>query len=277
MKIDAHQHFWKFNPVRDAWITEEMAVLRNDFLPQDLKPLLDASGFDGCVAIQADQSLEETRFLLDLAREFDFIKGVVGWVDLCADNIEEQFEILRPEHQLSGFRHIIQAEPPAFFTRPDFLRGIRALGKHGYTYDILIFPEHLPETVSFVQAFPDQKFVIDHLAKPHIKAGTMAEWAPYMKELAACNNVWVKLSGMVTEADWKTWQPQDLHPYLDSMMETFGPKRLMYGSDWPVCLLAADYQGQLSVVKNYIIRLSAEEQKAVMGGNALEFYGISID
>jgi L-fuconolactonase len=277
MKIDAHQHFWKFDPVRDAWISEDMAVIRRDFYPEDLQPVLEAAGMDGCVAVQADQSLQETRFLLDLAAKHDFIKAVVGWVDLCADDLEEHLGKLEAEQKLAGFRHIIQAEPPAFFSRTDFRNGIRCLGKHDFTFDILIFPQHLPEALSFVKAFPNQKFVIDHLAKPHIKAGSMKEWRPFMQEMAQCDNVWVKLSGMVTEADWKAWKQEDMRPYLDVLLEHFGPSRLMYGSDWPVCLLAADYQRQMAVVVDYISSLSEPEQALIMGNNAREFYGISND
>jgi L-fuconolactonase len=275
MRIDAHQHFWKFDPVRDAWIDDSMRVIRRDFYPEHLKPLLDEHGIDGCVAVQADQSNEETRFLCDLASKNDFIKAVVGWVDLRSDDIEAQLEALKEQSKLVGFRHIVQAEPPAVLYHDGFRRGIAALKKHHFTYDILIFTDHLPATIDFVNAFPEQLFVIDHMAKPKIKTAEIKEWAVHMKKLATYPNVFCKLSGMVTEADWHGWKSEDLKPYMELVLETFGPHRLMYGSDWPVCLLAAEYKTQLEVVQNFISTLSQDEQKMIMGGTARRFYGIS--
>ena len=268
MKIDAHQHFWQFDPVRDAWITEgSMSVIRRDFLPNDLQPILQQNGIDGCVAVQADQSETETYFLLDLALQNDFIKGVVGWVDLKADNLAERLDYFKQYPKLKGFRHILQGEKPEFMLDPRFTEGVSLLGKKGYTYDILVFPKHLTAVKTFLQKFDNQLFVIDHLAKPYIQKGLIKQWAKDMKAIAKHENVMCKISGMVTEADRKGWTEADFTPYLDVVFEAFGTDRIMYGSDFPVCLVAATYTQQLSIVKNYISKLS--------GLNAQKFYSIS--
>jgi L-fuconolactonase len=273
MKIDAHQHFWKFDPDRDAWITQEMHVIRNDFFPDDLFPLLEQNGISGTVAVQADQSAQETDFLLGLAHASHFIKGVVGWIDLKSPSIEREIEKYSEDVLLKGFRHIVQAETdPDFLNRPDFIRGIKALHKKNYTYDLLIYQHQLPMAVKFLQQFPDQPFVLDHIAKPLIKSGIWKDWAEQIRALAAFPNVMCKVSGMVTEADWSDWKPSDFKIYLDVVSEAFGANRLMYGSDWPVCLVAADYKRQLSLVEEYFKSWSATEQTAIFGGNAIRFY-----
>lgn len=274
MIIDAHQHFWQFNPVRDAWITEDMQPIRQDFMPQDLRPVLAANGVDGCVAVQADQSETETDFLLQF--QDDFIKGVVGWVDLRADNLEARLEHYKQFPRLKGFRHIVQGEPDKrFLLRPDFMKGVGALQHYDLTYDILIYPHQLPAAAEFVKAFPDHRLVIDHIAKPYIAKQSIEGWEGYMREIASYPQVYCKLSGMVTEADHRHWKAADFRPYLDIVLETFGPERLMYGSDWPVCLLAADYGRVKEIVEDFIAPLSVRERALIMGGNAVEFYKLT--
>jgi L-fuconolactonase len=275
MKIDAHQHFWRYEPVRDAWITPDMSVIRRDFLPADLQPLLDQHGFDGCVAVQADQSETETQFLLDLAAAYPFIRGVVGWTDLQAANLPERLDHWAMFPALKGFRHILQGEKPAFMLQPAFKRGIAELGRRGYTYDILVFPGHLPAVLALLKGFDNQRFVIDHLAKPYIRRGLIRQWTKDLRRVARHPNVCCKLSGMVTEADWADWKPGDFTPYLEAALEAFGPDRLLYGSDWPVCLLAADYTTQLRLVSDFIARLTPTEQARVMGANAMHFYQLT--
>lgn len=274
-KIDAHQHFWEFDPVRDGWITEEMTVIRKDFLPKDIKPVLKKNGIEGCVAVQADQSEKETNFLLDLAKENDFIKGVVGWIDLLKENINERLDYYSQFKALKGFRHILQGEKDRqFMLRPDFIRGIRALKKFNFTYDILIFPDQLQHTKNFVAAFPDQKFVIDHIAKPYIIDKEIDEWKKDITDVAKQENVYCKISGLVTEADWKKWKEKDFVPYLDVIVESFGMDRVMFGSDWPVCLLAASYKKVKEIVENYLSSFAQQEQEKVFGQNAIEFYNL---
>src|SRR5438270_1186686 len=232
MRIDSHQHFWVYDRERDGWITDEMAALKRDFLPKDLIPQLHANGIDRCIAVQADQSEKETFFLLDLAEKHPEIAGVVGWVDLVADNIEERLRYFSRFPKLRGFRHILQAEhEDRFMMRKEFLRGISCLAGHDLTYDILIYARHLPVADEFVRRFPEQKFVVDHLAKPGIKAGEIDAWSRGIRRLASNSNVYCKLSGMVVEADWSRWTPKDFKPYLDVVFDAFGTNRLMFGSD----------------------------------------------
>jgi len=271
-KVDAHQHFWKFDPIRDSWITEDMEVIKHDFLPHDLKPLMDANGLNSCIAVQADQSENETDFLLSLATENEFIKGVVGWIDLCADTIHERLEHYSQFPKLKGFRHILQAEPIEFILKPEFQRGISALQLYGFTYDILIYPQHLSVTSDLILVGNEQRFILDHLAKPNIKNGTSATWATDLKKLAFHKNVFCKLSGMVTEADHRTWTKEDIYPYMDKVLEFFGPERLLFGSDWPVCRLAASYNQVCDLMNDYLKRLTIHEQELIWGKNATLFY-----
>lgn len=276
MIIDAHQHFWIFDPVRDAWITEEMSVIRKNFLPADLAPVLEANGVDGCVAVQADQSEAETDFLLQLAVENTFVKGVVGWTDLRSPRVAERLEHYAQFPLLKGFRHIVQGEPdPEFLLREDFCKGVKTLAKHDLTYDILIYPHQLPAAVQFVQKFPDLRLVIDHLAKPYIKKGEIKGWEENIRAIGQHANVYCKLSGMVTESDIRSWKQADFSPYLDVALEAFGADRLMFGSDWPVCLVAADYPQMKKIVMDYIAKLTPTEQARIMGGNAAAFYKLS--
>jgi L-fuconolactonase len=275
LKIDSHQHFWHYTPEAFGWINEEMAAIRRDFLPEDLKPELDRAGYDGCVAVQAPQTEAETEFLLSLAAQHGFIKGVVGWVDLRAANAGERLAYFSKFPKLVGVRHVVQDEPDdSFLLDPDFGRGIGLLGQFGLTYDILIYPRHLPVTTEFAARFPDQPFVLDHLAKPFIKDHELEPWAKHLRELARRENVHCKLSGMVTEADWLVWDRDDFTPYLDVALEAFGPGRLMIGSDWPVCKVAAGYGEVMQLVEEYIARLSPAEQAGVLGENAIRFYGL---
>lgn len=268
--LDTHVHFWQFEPIRDAWIDDSMKILQRDFLATDLLPELNANGISGCVAVQADQSETETHFLLQLAENHDFVKKVVGWVDLRSLDVSERLGYFSQFEKLAGFRHIVQGEADVnFLLRKDFYRGIAALEQHGFTYDILVFPHQLGAVLEFVRRFPKQKFVIDHLAKPYIKDGYFDGWAALMREIAKHENVCCKVSGMVTEADWQGWKYEDFVPYLDLVTEAFGARRLMFGSDWPVCLLGGSYNKIAEIVKQYF---SPEEFVAVMEQNGSEFY-----
>lgn len=252
-----------------------MQAIRKDFMPEDLAPLLKAKGIDGCVAVQADQSENETRFLLELADQHGFVKKVVGWVDLAATDIEERLAYWKQHPRLCGFRHILQAEPPEKMKDKAFRHGLSKLAAQGFTYDILIYPKHLDAALDLVDTFPDQAFVIDHLAKPGIRQKQLEPWRKQILEMAQRPNVFCKLSGMVTEASLASWQPSDLLPFMDVALAGFGAGRLMFGSDWPVCLLASDYNRVVDVVESFIRELNPEEQEQIMGGTAARFYGIT--
>jgi L-fuconolactonase len=271
-RIDAHQHFWKFDPIRDSWIDASMQKIQKDFLPKDLLPLLNENKFSGCVAVQASQSEEETNFLLDLAAKNDFIKGVVGWVDLLDENIAERLATFSTQKKLKGFRHVVQGESDDFMLRNDFRNGISELKPFGYTYDILVFHRQLPAAINLVNRFPDQAFVLDHIAKPDIKSGAIQLWKENIQELAKAENVMCKISGMITEADWNLWTADDLKPYLDVIFENFSKENLMFGSDWPVCNLAANYNQVVKTLEEYISQLPIQEQELIWYGNANIFY-----
>jgi L-fuconolactonase len=252
-----------------------MGALRRDFLPDGLLPLLASIGFDGCVTVQARQTPEETEWLLGLADQHDFIKGVVGWVDLCSPDVESHLERVARHPRLKGIRHLIQDEPDdGFILRPDFRRGVELLKEFGLTYDLLLHPRHLPNAARFVGEFPDQPFVLDHLAKPFIKDRQLSPWKEDLRELARHPNVSCKLSGMVTEANWGEWQPGDFRPYLDAAVEAFGPERLMIGSDWPVCLLSGQYVPVMSLVLEYVRQFPEYTQANILGLNCARFYNI---
>lgn len=272
MRIDSHQHFWRYSAEQYPWIQPDWPI-RCDFLPADLAPLLHDAGLDGCIAVQARQSLEETGWLLELADESPIIKGVVGWVDLRAADIEDQLNKFAVRPKFVGVRHVVQDEPDDnFMLGEDFQRGISQLKPFGLTYDILIFPKQLPAAIKLVEAFPDQPFVLDHLAKPLIKDGTLDPWREQIHTLAQMPNCWCKVSGMVTEANWTGWTANDFRPYLDVVFEAFGVDRLMYGSDWPVCLLAGEYPRVFELAASYVRELSAADQGKFLGGNATKFY-----
>ncbi|MEM0991616.1 MAG: amidohydrolase family protein [Bacteroidota bacterium] len=273
MQIDAHQHFWSYDPQKHAWIDDSMAKLKRDFLPDDLWQIYQANGIDGCVAVQADQSEAETDFLLQLAAQHDFIKGVVGWVDLRADTVEERLAHYAQFPKLKGFRHVVQDEPdPNFMLRTDFQRGISLLQPYQFTYDILIFPTQLEAAIKTVRQFPAQQFVLDHIAKPYIKKGEIEVWRDHIQELANHPNVYCKISGMVTEADWNKWTYEDFVPYLDVVFHAFGTARILFGSDWPVCLLGGSYQTVKSIVDQYVSQYNDDVQASIFGANAAKFY-----
>ena len=272
MHIDAHQHFWVYHAAEYDWIDDSMASLRRNFLPVDLKPELDRTGFQGCVAVQARQTLEETQWLLDLARDAPFILGVVGWVDLQSPHVQSQLAAFAGNPKLVGIRHIVQSEPDGFLLQPEFLRGISVLQEFDLAYDILIYPQHLPVAAELVLKFPRQRFVLDHLAKPSIKSGEMDSWAHGLRNLSAFPNVFCKLSGLVTEANWQSWTPEQIAPYLGVALECFGPHRLMIGSDWPVCTLAGSYSRVVDATKNYLNRQTSEVRDDVLGGTAQRFW-----
>jgi L-fuconolactonase len=269
MRIDAHQHFWRYNSNEYGWIDDSMSALRRNFLPQDLKIELDSAGFDGSIAVQARQTLEETRWLLNLAEASPYVLGIVGWVDLRLQDVRSQLAEFATNQKFLGVRHIVQSEPDDhFLLQPEFLRGMSSLEEFDLTYDILIYPRHLPVATEFVKHFLRQRFVLDHLAKPLIKSATIGPWRSHLRELAKQPNVFCKLSGLVTEADWENWNPSHIAPYIDAAFECFGPERLMIGSDWPVCTVAASYVQAMDVVIEYLLRYPEPVCDAVLGGNA---------
>ncbi len=274
-RIDSHQHFWNYDPARHIWMSDAMRILKTNFLPLDLLPHLQNIGIDGCIAVQADQSEVENTFLLYLAESFDFITGIVGWIDLKAKNVEERLAYYQQFPKIKGFRHVIHDEPELdFMLGKAFMNGVSKLKEFGYTYDVLIFEKHLPNTIKFIEALPDQPFVIDHIAKPLIKQQITQDWASNIKKVAVFENVYCKISAMTTEADWANWKKEDFTKYLDTVVEAFGLDRIMYGSDWPVCQLAATYEEQFNIVKDYFSNFSQDEQDKFFGTNAIKFYNI---
>jgi len=272
-KVDAHHHFWKYDPVEYDWIDEKMRVIRRDFLADDLRKEITATGVSGVVSVQARQSLEETRRLLELADRNDFIRGVVGWAPLVEPNVSDTLGELTENRKLRSMRHVLQGEPdPFYMLREDFNAGIRALKPFALAYDILIFERQLPQTARFVDKHPDQVFIVDHSAKPRVGDREISPWRENMQELAKRPNVYCKISGLVTEADYSNWTEAQLQPYLDTVLSAFGPGRLMFGSDWPVCLVAVTYSRWISIVANAISALSVTEQERIWSGTALEAY-----
>jgi L-fucono-1,5-lactonase len=275
IKIDTHQHFWKYNDRDYVWMTQAMGKLRTDHLPTDLSRLMDSAGINATVAVQARQCIEESNWLLQLADEFPFIRAVVGWVDLSSERVVEQLEHFAQHRKFRGVRHVVHDEPDDnFMLQESFLNGLSQLQRFGLTYDLLLFPRHLPVACDVVKRFPDQRFVLDHIAKPPIRAAEMEPWARDLKLLAEFPNVSCKISGLVTEAHWNSWEPRDFEPYLDVVLRAFGARRLMIGSDWPVCTLAGDYASVIKLETDYIARLSRDEQEAILQKNPIEFYSI---
>jgi len=273
MRIDSHHHLWKYNSTEYDWIDETMAAIRRDFQPPDLKRELDAVGIDGAVAVQSRQTLEETHWLLDLAEKHDFLKGVVGWVPLTDSNVRKTLDGLADRRKLKGVRHIVQAEPDEkFILRDDFNAGVRLLADYGLVYDILIYESHLPQAIEFVDRHPNQMFVLDHLAKPRVKANQVEPWRTNVRRLAQRQHVYCKISGLVTEADWKLWTEAQLSVYLETVLDAFGPSRVMFGSDWPVCLVASSHEKWYEVVSRFCEKLSPHEQARIFGGTAIEAY-----
>ncbi|PYQ78314.1 MAG: amidohydrolase [Acidobacteria bacterium] len=272
MRIDAHQHFWKYDAAEYTWIDDSMAALKRDFLPDESAREMARVGFDACVAVQARQTLDETRWLLGLAAEHPSIAGVVGWVDLQADNVRDQLAALAGHQRLVGIRHIAQSEPDdRFLLRPQVVRGIRLLADFGLGFDILIYRRQLGSAAELAGRLPSQRFVLDHLAKPDLRSGEIDEWERDIRRLAAQPNVFAKLSGLVTEASWAQWTSDQIRPYLDVAFDAFGWNRLMIGSDWPVCTVSADYARTMNVVIDYVAARPDHERDAVLGGNARRF------
>ncbi|MGB3065512.1 amidohydrolase family protein [Sphingobacterium thalpophilum] len=275
MRIDTHQHFWKFDPVRDSWITDEMHEIQRDFTPLDIQFLLERNGFAGSVAVQASQSAMETAYLVGLSKEYAFIKGVVGWVDLQAQDIDQQLADYRSESIIKGFRHVVEGESdPDFLIRPAVLNGLKALAEFGYTYDLLIRPRHYAATLQCVEQNPRLQFVLDHIAKPPIKSREFDEWAAFIDRLAAFPNVVCKVSGLATEADWTAWKLDDFKQYVDHIVDRFGKQRIMYGSDWPVCLLAASYEESIAIVEDKLGQFTTAEKNAFWAENAIRIYNL---
>jgi len=274
MQIDAHQHFWKYNSIRDSWIDDSMVVIRKDFLPIDLEPILKENNVDGCIAVQADQSEEETFFLLQQAAKNPFVKGVVGWVDLCSDTIEKRVRFFAENKLFKGVRHIVQAEEVDFVLREDFQNGISTLKQFDLVYEILIFPKQLKSVIELVGKFPKQQFVLDHIAKPSISEEINEEWLNGIVELSKYLNVSCKISGMVTETKGSILKGQEFKPFLDVVFNSFGVDRILYGSDWPVCLLAAEYKDVMAIIENYVKNFSSDDQAMIFGGNAVRIYNL---
>jgi len=275
--IDTHVHFWDYDKVKDAWITDDMKLLQRDFLPEHLRTELKENKVDGVIAVQADQSEMETTFLFELAKKNPDIKGIVGWVDLKNENIEDRLLYYSQSPIIKGFRHIVQAEPEGFLKDKKFLNGIKLLKEFNFTYDILIYEKQLPEAAWFVNRFPEQKFIIDHCAKPGIKNKSINAWKKGIKEISQSTNVYCKLSGLTTEADWTNWKAKDFYPYLDFVFECFGTDRLAFGSDWPVMLISGTYTKWKNLLENYMRNFSAEEKTKVFTKNAIEFYHLQAD
>jgi L-fuconolactonase len=274
MRIDAHQHFWKFDSQKHAWINDEMKKIQQDFLPDHLLPVLKTNGFDGCVTVQVDQTEEENNFLLSIAKQNSFVKGLVGWIDLKGDTLDERLQYYKQFPMIKGFRHIVQGEQNGFLQDQKFIQGVKKLAHYGFAYDLLIYHYQLPESLEFVAQLPDVKIVVDHIAKPSIRSGEKTHWELNMAALSTFSNVFCKISGMVTEANWTNWKKDDFYPYLDEVFESFGARRILYGSDWPVCLVAAAYEQQLEIITTYINSLSVNEQDLIMGQNAVNFYNL---
>ena len=274
MKLDSHQHFWIYDAPQYPWIPEGSALHRS-WLPEDLARIQEPLGFEGSIAVQARQSLEESRWLLSLADAHPSIRGVVGWVDLRDARVEEQLAELSQHTRFVGVRHVVQDEPdPSFLLGNDFQRGVSQLARFDLAYDLLVYPHQLEAAIGLVERFPEQRFVVDHIAKPLIRQRTISPWSENIRTLAEFPHVCCKVSGMITEADHAGWVPEDFAPYLDTVFEAFGGDRLMYGSDWPVCLLAGSYQQTVELVENYTRQLPSAARDAVFGGNAARFYRI---
>jgi len=274
MKIDAHQHFWNYDPINFSWINDEMAAIRKNFLPEDLKPILEKNGFDGSILIQVNQDKTENDIFLKFAEENEFIKGMVGWIDLKASNVETRLTHYAQYPKMKGFRHIAQSEPDDFLMDQSFIDAVAKFPNHNFTYDILIVERQLKAALHFVRQLPNNKLIIDHIAKPNIKEKSVTRWSNYMQAISKHENVYVKVSGMVSEADVKNWRKEDFAIYLDHILDFFGPERTVYGSDWPVCLVAGTYEDQLGIIQDYFSRLSKTEQAQIFGLNAAKFYGV---
>jgi L-fuconolactonase len=274
MVIDSHHHLWKFNPAEYGWIDESMAVIRRDFVAEDLREAIGAAGVDGAISVQARQSLEETHWLLSIANENKFVRGVVGWVPLVSERVKQDLEAVAADPKLRGVRHVLQDEADDYIAREDFNRGVSLLKEFGLAFDILIFERQLPAAIRFVDRHHDQVFVLDHLAKPNIKTGEREAWAKNIREIGRRSNVYCKISGMVTEADWQNWTQQQLREYFDVALEAFGIERLMAGSDWPVCLVACGYKRWWDILRQWTAEMSEKQIERFFALNAFKAYGL---
>ncbi len=274
MTIDSHIHFWNYDPVKDAWITDTMQVIQQDFLPDDALKVFTQNGVNGCIAVQADQSAAETRFLLDLADKHSFIMGVVGWIDLTDAAIEDILVTYSKEKNLKGFRHVVQGEPDGYLTRPDVLHGIRAAGTAGYTYDILIYNHQLLDAIQLCNTLPGQRFILDHCGKPALQTNNIAQWKTNIKELAKNPDVYCKASGLLTEDHWHSCNEGQIKECLDTIFENFGTGRVLFGSDWPVILLAGHYKQWKNIIENYTAQFTVSQRQDIFGGNATRFYNL---
>jgi L-fuconolactonase len=276
MIVDAHQHFWDPARAEYPWMTVDMGSIRRRFGPEDLAPLVARTGVDGTILVQVQASINETREFLAIAAATPLVAGVVGWVDLAAAGVPDAIASLRSGpggERLVGLRHQVHDEPdPLWLSRPDVRRGLAAVDRAGLAYDLLVRPRELPAALEAVRALPDVRFVIDHLGKPSIRDRQLQPWADLIAPFGALPNVWCKMSGLVTEAEWGTWQPEDIGPFVDHALEVFGPERLLFGSDWPVCLLAATYDQVLELAERSLAHLDAVGRAAVFGGNAVAAY-----
>ncbi len=276
MRIDAHQHFWIYHPDNQGWITDKMEAIRRNFLPNDIAHTLKNNHIDGVVAVQADQSIAETNFLIELSEVYKLIKGVIGWVDLQAENVQEQVEQYLHKPIVKGFRHIVEAEEdPDFLLRPGFQNGLSVLSTYGLTYDLLIRPRHYPATLACVASNPNQAFMLDHIAKPAIKTKEFDYWAAFISDLSKFPNVYCKVSGLATEADWNNWTLDHFTQYLEHVIACFGKDRVCFGSDWPVCLLASTYEESMQIVQNKLGDFNESELVAFWGGTASKFYKLT--
>lgn len=278
MRLDSHHHFWNYdaNPMDFPWMTEDLAVLKNSFQPADLARLFNEVGMEGSIAVQARELPVETEYLLDLARQHSFVRGVVGWVDLCSDDIEQLLEPYSNQELLKGFRMLIHDQPdPDFADSAEHARGVGLLAGYGWTYDLLLRTIHLPAAIRLVDRYPQQLFVVDHIAKPDPMQSDWSAWQKGIVEIARRPNVYCKLSGMVTEADWSNWRKPDYSRFLDEVLDAFGAERCMYGSDWPVCTCATDYKSMYSVVEEWSSKLSKTEQQSIFGESCAHFYDIA--
>ena len=276
MKIDSHQHFWKYDPEKYSWISDEMWAIRKDFTPEDLEPLLRKNGFSGCVAVQADQSEAETEILLNFAKDYDFLTGVVGWVDLNSADVEARLKNFSENPFLKGIRHTVWDQKGEFMLAPEFQQGIETLEKLGLTYDILAFDYQLESAVELVRNFPHQKFVLDHMGKPGISEKPDKGWIRNTQELGKSENVYCKISGLVTETPDFRWKPTDFFPFLEVVVKAFGVDRIMFGSDWPVCLSAASYSEVIGIVEEFFSNYSEKDKEKIFGRNATDFYNLKL-
>lgn len=272
--IDSHVHFWNFDPVRDNWITGEMKPIQRDFLPNDLIEAIDEHQTGGCIAVQASQQESENFFLLKLANENQLIKGIVGWVDLCDPHLEERLTWWKSQPAIKGWRHVLQAETDDFILSESLIAGIKTLKNYDYTYDLLCYHAQLPAIIKLVEQVPGQRFVLDHCGKPDLRKNDLKPWTENIRELAQHENVHCKISGLLTEADWKNWDRQQIFNCLDVVMEYFGPEKVMYGSDWPVMTLSRPHNVWLNLIKSYLSQFDAKEQDLIMNKNAVSFYGL---